>query len=177
VVLVSDPTVAAYNPLTGQEIWSVSGMSGEVGPSACYDNGIVYAMNEYATLLAIKAGETPEILWDDWEYLSDVPSPVVKNDLLFVPTSYGVLACYNATEGGLIWEKEFDRGFYSSPMIVGDQIYLMERNGMMHIIGIGKEFVSIAQNPLGEKSVTTPAFADGNIYIRSDDNNLYCIGN
>jgi hypothetical protein len=33
----------------------------------------------------------------------------------------------------------------------------------------------IAENELGETAGTTPAFADGRIYIRGE-NNLYCIG-
>ena len=175
VVLVADPTVMAYNPVTGEEIWSISCMSGEVGPSICYDNGIVYAMNEYASLVAIKAGEAPGILWEGYDYLSDVPSPVIKNNLLFIPTSYGVLACFDATSGDLIWEQEFDKGFYSSPVIVGDNVYLQDKNGIMHIFKVANEYTVVGECPLGEKSVSTPAFADGRIYIRSDKNNLYCI--
>ncbi|MDH5400195.1 MAG: PQQ-like beta-propeller repeat protein, partial [Cyclobacteriaceae bacterium] len=117
LVLSSSPHVAAYDPQTGKELWAIECMYGEVGPSPAYQNGIVYAVNEYAKLVAIKPGKTPAILWESNEYLSEVASPVVAGDVLFVPTSYGVIACYNTKTGELLWEYEGDEGFYASPIV------------------------------------------------------------
>ena len=39
-------------------------MMGEVAPSLAYTDGIVFAVNEYARLAAIKLEGTPEILWE-----------------------------------------------------------------------------------------------------------------
>ncbi len=175
VMLIADPYTASYDPETGEELWRVSGMSGEVGPSLVYADGMVFGCNEYAILQAIQLGDKPEVIWDDYNYLSDVPSPVAMNGYLILPTSYGVVVCYDMKTGGLLWEKEFDNGFYSSPMIVEDKVYLLDRKGVMHIFKPDKEFVFIAESALGEESVCTPAFSDGRIYIRAG-NNLYCIG-
>ena len=105
----------------------------------------------------------------------DVPSPIAYNDLLFVVTSYGAVACYNAKAGEILWEKEFDGGFYASPILADGKIYLMDRKGVMHIFKAEKEYVEIAASALGEKSDASPAFADGRVYIRGEKN-LYCIG-
>ena len=107
--------------------------------------------------------------------MSDVPSPVATDKYLFVVTSYGLVACYDALSGELYWEHEFDNGFYASPILVDEKIYLMDRAGTMHIFKADKVFVSVATSKLGEKSDSTPAFADGHIYIRAGKN-LYCIG-
>ncbi|BAX82117.1 PQQ-binding-like beta-propeller repeat protein [Labilibaculum antarcticum] len=175
VLLAADPCIASYDVQTGKELWKIDCITGEVGPSVAYANGIVFALNEYASLVAIKPGAKPEILWEAYDYLSDVPSPIAYNDLLFVITSYGAVACYNAKAGEILWEKEFDAGFYASPILVDGKIYLMDRVGVMHIFKAEKEYVEVATSALGEKSDASPAFADGRVYIRGEKN-LYCIG-
>lgn len=175
VLLAADPSVASYDVNTGKELWHLDCITGEVGPSVAYANGIVYALNEYASLVAIKTGEKPEVLWEAYDYLSDVPSPIAYKDMLFIVTSYGAVACYNATSGEILWEQEFDNGFYSSPILVDGKIYLLDREGVMHIFKAEKQYTGVATSSLGEKSDTSPAFADGKVYIRGEKN-LYCIG-
>jgi len=175
VILVADPYVASYNPYTGKENWKIDCIFGEVGPSAAYADGVVFATNEYANLSAIKLGETPEILWQSDEYMSDVPSPIATKDYLFLITSYGAVACYGSKDGKKLWEHEFSTGFYGSPVLVNNSIYLIDMKGNTHIFIASDKFNLIATNPLGENSTCTPAFADGRIYIRGKEN-LYCIG-
>ncbi|MCF8297524.1 MAG: PQQ-binding-like beta-propeller repeat protein [Saprospiraceae bacterium] len=175
IILVSEPNVASYNADSGKELWKLNCMYGEVGPSCAYADGIVYALNEYAVLVAIKAGKNPEILWEGDEYLSDVPSPVANDKYLFVVTSYGAIACYDAKKGTQFWEQEFPNGFYSSPILVDGKIYAIDRQGIMHIFKADKTYKSIGTNELGEKSDCTPAFMNGKIYIRGEKN-LYCVG-
>ena len=175
IILTSDPYVASYNPYTGKENWKLDCLFGEVGPSVVYADGIVFAQNEYARLVAIKLGEKPEILWEDDEYLSDVPSPVATKKYLFNATSYGAVVCHDAKTGKKLWEKEFDNGFYSSPIMVEGKIYLIDKKGVMHIFSASDKFNLIAEPALGEGSDCTPAFAEGRVYIRGSKN-LYCIG-
>lgn len=175
LMLVADPSVASYDPATGAQLWSIDCITGEVGPSLAYADGVVFSLNEYATLTAIKIGVVPEKLWESTDYLSDVPSPVATDKYLFVVTSYGTVVCYDAKNGTSYWTKEFSEGFYSSPIIAEGKIYLMNKQGVMQIFNADKTFTLISEAKLGEKSVCTPAFANGRIYIRGDKN-LYCIG-
>lgn len=175
LMLVAEPSVTSYDPSTGKQLWSMDCISGEVGPSLAYADGVVFALNEYASLTAIKVGDTPQKLWESSDYLSDVPSPVATDKYLFVVTSYGTVVCYDAKTGSSYWTKEFENGFYSSPIIAEGKIYLLDKQGVMHIFNADKTFTSVGEAKLGEKSVCTPAFANGRIYIRGDKN-LYCIG-
>jgi outer membrane protein assembly factor BamB len=52
---------------------------------------------------------------------------------------------------------------------------MMDNDGVMRIYEFGKEMKLISENKLGEPAGTTPAFADGRIYIRGEEH-LYCIG-
>lgn len=176
VVLIADPMVAGYDVQTGEELWKIECTYGEVGPSVAYSDGVIFALNEYASLVAISGGNQPQILWEDFDYLSDVPSPVATKDLLFVVTSYGVVICHNAKTGEKYWEHEFDNGFYASPILAEGKIYLIDREGIMRIYKADKEFELIAEPALGEPTVSTPAFADGQIFIRTEEH-LFCIEN
>lgn len=176
LVLSSSPEVAGYNTENGEELWKVQCLSGEVGPSPGFYNGLVYAANEYAKLIAIRPGNPPETIWENNEYLPEVASPVAAKGLLFIATSYGVAACFDAANGDLLWEYEANQGFYSSPIIAEDKVYFLDMDGMMHIMSVDKTLKVIGTPELGEQSTSTPAFAPGKILIRGFEH-LYCIGN
>lgn len=175
LILAAEPLVAGYDPETGNELWRVDCLMGEVGPSVGYDNGIVYAANEYATLAAIKLGDNPEIIWEDNEYLPEVASPLAVDGLLIIATSYGVLVCYDANDGTKYWEQEYNDGIYASPVYTDGKVYVMDMGGNMHVIKWDKEYHLIAESALGEKSVCSPVFVDGKMYLRGFEH-LYCIG-
>ena len=176
LVLSSSPEVASYDPQTGKELWKLNCLSGEVGPSPGFDNGVVYAANEYANLVAIKPGNPATAIWETNEYLPEVASPVAMDGLLFIATSYGVVACYDASNGEILWEYEAEQGFYASPVIADGKAYLLDMDGIMHIFAIDKTMKLIGTPELGEHTVGTPAFAPGRILLRGYDH-LFCIGN
>ena len=176
LVLASSPEVAAYDPDSGRELWKLNCMSGEVGPSPGFYNGVVYAANEYARLIAIRPGNPPVTLWESNEYLPEVASPVVVDGLCFIATSYGVIACFDAGTGELLWEYEANQGFYASPIVAEGKVYFLDMDGIMHIFSVDRGMQLIGTPELGEGSASTPAFANGKILIRGFDH-LYCIGN
>ena len=98
VVLSTEPMVAGYDTESGKELWSVDCMMGEVGPSPAFGSGLIFAANEYAKLVAIDPTKNAKV-WESDEYMPEVASPVSANGLLFIATSYGVLACYDAKSG------------------------------------------------------------------------------
>jgi outer membrane protein assembly factor BamB len=136
---------------------------------------MVFSVNDYSKLAAIKIGDQPSVLWENTDYLSDVPSPVATDKYLFLSTSFGLAVCYDALTGEKYWEKEFGNNVYSSPIIAEGKVYLLDMTGIMHIFKADKEYVSIGEPKLGESSACTPAFTNGRIYIRGNKN-LYCIG-
>lgn len=175
VILDSEPYVASYDPATGKELWKIDCISGEVGPSLTYSNGMVFSVNDYSKLAAIKLGEEPKVIWENSDLLSDIPSPVATENYIFLSTSYGTVVCYDSQTGVKYWEKEFNNSIYASPVVAEGRVYLLDRTGTMHIFKVDKEYVSLGEPVLGEKTACTPAFSNGRIYIRGDKN-LYCIG-
>jgi outer membrane protein assembly factor BamB len=175
VILNSNPFVMGYDPRTGRELWRVRCMQGEIAPSPAYSDGMVFVVNEYARLAAVRLEPAPELVWEYIDDLSEVSSPLAAGGLVFMAASYGTLTCLDARTGERHWFQDFDEGFYSSPILVGETVYLMDRMGVMHIIEAQAEYRPVARNELGEPAMTIPAFMHGRIYIRGDEH-LFCIG-
>lgn len=176
VILTTNPNVNGYDPETGKELWNIACLSGEVGPSAGYADGMVFAANEYAKLVGIKiGGGTPEIAWEADEFLPEVSSPLAINGLLYIATSYGVLACYDVKSGEKLWSQEYGGSFYASPVYADGKVYITDMTGKTYIVKATRDYQLVGSPELGEKAVCSPIFQDGKVYLRGM-NNLYCIG-
>jgi outer membrane protein assembly factor BamB len=176
VILNSNPSVISHDPATGEELWKVDCMMGEVAPSPAYAESMVYAVNEYAILVGIKTGRDTGIAWEFEDDLAEVSSPLAAGDFLFVAASWGTLSCFDRKSGERFWYHDFDDGFYASAIAAGENIYLIDVQGVMHVVKADREFTLVNSNALGERAVSTPAFMHDRIYIRGV-RNLYCIGN
>jgi outer membrane protein assembly factor BamB len=175
LILNSNPFVMSHDPQTGRELWRARCMMGEIAPSLAYADGMVFAVNDYARLVGIKLGETPEIAWEHFDDLSEVSSPLATKEYLFMAASYGALSCFENKTGELLWLEDFREGFYSSPILVGDNVYLTDFSGMTIVFRADKEYQLVSSNELGEGAVTIPAFKGNRIYIRGRTH-LFCIG-
>ncbi len=173
LILTADPFVTSYDPRTGRELWQVECMGGEVGPSATYLDGMVFAANEYAKMVGIRTSDG-SIAWETEEYLPNCASPVAAEKYVFVGTGDGMLVCYDAAKGTVLWDQEYDEGFYGSPVIVGDLLYIVDLEGTTRIVKVDAEYTAVASPALGEPSTCTPAFVGDKILMRGT-NHLYCI--
>ena len=175
LVLVGSPGIVAYNPNNGEQLWRVEGLMGELTASACSANGIVYAASEYAKLIAVNAADGT-VLWDSNDFLPEIASPVATRDNVYVATSYGVFASYDAQTGKLRKEHELGDGFYSSPIIADGKIFIINTEGKVHIFSADDGFNLLDSFETGEKTTATPAFTDGRIVVRTEKS-IYCVNN
>jgi len=175
LVTNASPYVISHDPKTGKVNWQIECMMGEVGPSPVYSNEWVYAVNEYAVLAGIQLnGELAEKIWEYDMNLSEVASLAVVDGCIIVATSYGTVAGVDAKSGEELWTHDFEEGFYSSPIVVGDIVYLTDMSGNTFLFQVMDGFELIAENSLGEMTVATPAFVDDRMYLRTEKS-LYCI--
>ena len=179
LILNSEKNVDAYDPVSGKLLWQVKCLDGDVAPSPAYGGGRIFVANEYATATALILGGTEdapsaEVAWEWDEALPDVSSPVGDGLYFYVATSMGYVVCLEAASGKTMWHHEFDEGFYSSPVVVGDRVFVSDKAGVTHVFKTGPEFVSVADCALGEPIFATPAFLDKRIYIRTEKQ-LWCV--
>ena len=181
VITCGDPWVVAYNPAKGEELWRAKCLSGDVAPSPIYANGLVFAIEAYTQLVAIRPegrGDVTEthIAWRNEDGGPDICSPVSNGELIFMLSTEGLLGCYKVSDGTRVWEHDLQKYFRASPSLVGNSLYLLSEKGTMFIVEAGAEYKELAKCELDEDCNASPAFADGRIYIRGVKN-LYCIGN
>jgi len=174
LITMANPMVVSYNPETGAENWKVECLGGEVAVSGAFQSGKLFAMAEYYRLCAIDM-TTHEIVWEVEDELSGVSSPVAGKNSLVIGLGDGSMIARDPATGEELWYEETDFGFYASPVLVGDLIYLMDRSGVMHIFKDAPQFERVGSPSLGEDAVATPAFIGEHIYIRGVKN-LFKIG-
>jgi outer membrane protein assembly factor BamB len=180
LITCADPWVIAYNPTDGTEIWRANCLSGDIASSPIYSNGLVFVIEPYSKLVAIKAdgkGDVTKthIAWVSEEGGPDICSPVSDGKSVFLLATEGLLESYNVSDGKKLWEKDLKEYFLASPCFVGNNLYLLSDKGIMFIVEFETEYKELAKCELGERCHASPAFADGRIYIRGVEN-LYCIG-
>ncbi|MBI1371667.1 MAG: PQQ-binding-like beta-propeller repeat protein [Phycisphaera sp.] len=104
-----------------------------------------------------------------------VPTPLHVDGLLFLVWDGGVATCLDAKTGDVKWRERLGGDFFGSPVCVNGYIYVINRNGDVVVFKAGDKYEPVSVNPLGELSYSTPAVANGRMYLRSLGH-LTCIG-
>lgn len=177
LVLVNESTVRGYSPADGALLWEEKCLGGEVAPSAAYDAGIVFVANEYAQAAGVRidSGGASEVLWTWDEALPDVASPVAGNGNVWLATSAGEVICLQGTTGQVVYRQEFDHGFYASPIVNDERIYLTDLTGKTLVFSTGATFEKLGEGTLGEPGFATPAMVKDRLIIRGAKH-LFCFG-
>ncbi|MGD9202838.1 MAG: PQQ-binding-like beta-propeller repeat protein [Chitinispirillia bacterium] len=174
LILTDNTSVTSYDPETGDIFWTHSCLYGEVAPSAVFAAGRVFVANEYAIAACIQlesgGKDSSKIIWEWNDDLPNTASPAASEKYVFFATADGIVSCVDAEKGSTVWYQEFDYGFYSSPVIVGNSIYLLDREGTMNIFEVSNTYKSIGNPKIGEPTVATPAYCDNLIIIRGEKN-------
>lgn len=160
--------VDAFDPATGQRLWSCDCLGGEVAPSPAYANGIVFAANEYAQATALRVTATGvEPIWEYDELLPEISSPLLTEKYAYIFTTGAEGVCLDAVTGETLWEAEFEDLFSSSPILIGDLIYVTDQSGITYIIEMGPEYKLVASPSMGEPIFATPAVAGDRLVVRT----------
>ena len=173
LILMGSPSITAYNPNNGEQLWRVECLTGEVGASACSANGVVYGASEHSKLVAINAADG-SIMWENNDFLPEVSSPAATKDNIYMATSYGMAVAFDTQTGQPRIEHELGEGFYSSPIIADGKVFLFNIDGKIHIFTADDEFKLLDSFETGEQTFATPAFTDGKIVVRTNKS-IYCV--
>lgn len=177
VVVCGHPLVTGHDPETGKILWQFAWMeNGEVAPSPAFAGGRLILCTSGPPMIALQPGPADvKKLWEFEGEFPDVSSPVATEKFVLAATGTGLLTCVNAETGKMVWTHEFEEGFHSSPIVVGERVYLTDKKGRTFVLRLGDKFEQLAENALGEPCDATPAIPEGRIYLRTLKT-LYCIG-
>jgi outer membrane protein assembly factor BamB len=107
----------------------------------------------------------------------DVPTPVTDGKYFYMINDRGIVWCLDAKSGKEIYgpERIATGAYSSSPVLADGKIYITNEEGLTTVIKAGPAFEVLAENPLGDYTLSSPAISDGQIFIRTATN-LYAIG-
>ncbi len=120
------------------------------------------------------AGAEPKTLYRIDRGAPYVPTPVVKDSLLFMVDDKGIASCVDVETGKSFWQKRIGGNHGASPIVVGSKLLLISLDGQATVLNAGKEFKQISQFGLGGSVGATPAYVDGQLIIRVG-NELRCL--
>ncbi len=186
VIMVGCNQVVSYDPLTGQTNWETAGATEECVTSTVTDGKLIYTSGGYPKnhMSAIAADGSAKIVWENNERLY-VPSLVIRDGYLYGVLDAGIAMCWKADSGKEMWKSRLGGTFTSSPVLVGDKIFISNEAGEFFVYQATPEkYTQISKNQLGELVMATPAICGGEIFHRvthvGDDGSqremLYCVG-
>lgn len=168
---------AAYDPLTGDELWRVRYDDGFSNvPRPVFGGGLVYIATGFnaPTLMAVRPGGRGDITrthvaWTASRGAPLTPSPLLVGELIYYVSDTGVLTLAEARTGTVLWQQRLGGNYSASPVMVDGRIYFQNEEGVTTAIAPGREFRRLAVNRLDGAMLASMAVADGSIFIRTHD--------
>jgi outer membrane protein assembly factor BamB len=189
MVLALPKFVVGINPLTGQEAWRCGGLSDLAYATPLIGRNVIVAMSGYqGPAIGFRTPRIPDAkgsgditeshrLWVTEKNPQRVGSGVVLGDYVYIVEEPGVARCLKLETGEEVWKERLGQTTWCSTTLVDGRCYATDVGGTTYVFNPANRFKLIAKNPLGpnENTRATPAFSDGQIFIRTYEH-LYCIG-
>ncbi len=181
IAIAGGDIVTGHDPATGKELWRANGLNPNNDPyyrivaSPIFAGGLIITPTRNRPMLALRPGGSGDVTQSHkaWSFDlgPDVPSPVSDGKLVYVVRDNGVVHALDVKTGAVVWGPErLKTGAYSaSPVIVDGRIYVTSENeGMTTVFATGPKFEILAENPLDDYALASPAVSNGQIFIRTD---------
>ncbi|HET6977121.1 MAG TPA: PQQ-binding-like beta-propeller repeat protein [Pyrinomonadaceae bacterium] len=183
--------IRGYDPLTGKELWRFSDNETQVKMQAPQvANDLIYITGGYPAGramyafrpgavgdISLKSGEDKNafLAWSSSKGSPYTPTPIVYGDLFYVLADNGVLSCYEAKTGAVIYQQRLPTSFSASPVAADGKLYLASEDGDVFVVKAGRQYELVAKNMMGQPLMATPALSQGMLIVRGE-NAVYALG-
>lgn len=169
--------LVSLNPLTGDAIWSTSEMPQRTVSSPVYGNGVIIASSGQGGVGKYLRAVSPTGAGDvtgthirfermEKEFLNYVPTPIVRGEYLYLWCDRGIVCCVELPSGRTIWNERVGGNYSGSPVSIDGKLYCVSEEGEVVVLAAAPEFQEYGRSPLGDGSHSTPAVANGRLYLR-----------
>jgi outer membrane protein assembly factor BamB len=177
--------VRSYDAEKGTELWRVDGMHFQCIPSPVVMGDLVFACSGENTMAVRMDGSRGDLTkshvqWKNKKAGAFLPSPLLYQGHLYLPSDRAFVSCYDAKNGTQVWKErlgESDSGaveFHASPVAGAGRVYFTSKNGSVKVLRAGATFELLADNAMGETIIASPAISNGQIFLRGQTH-LFCI--
>ena len=168
---------AAYDLKDGAELWKVMAPGWSVVPQPTLAHGLVIYNHDYdhPELIAIKLGGKGDVtdshvVWRTKRGAPSTPSPLLVGDELYFVSDGGIASCVDAKTGDRHWLERLGGNFSASPVYANGRVLFLNETGLATWVKLGEEFEVLGTNEVPGRTFATPAFTEGAMYLRTDEN-------
>lgn len=176
---------AGYDFADGKELWFLNGGGDIPVPTPVSAQGLVYLTSAHGNLRPMRAirptaggditapkpeGTNAAIAWVHPRQGNYMQTPIAIGDRLYGCTDNGVVTCFNATTGEIIYSERLNgpaQGYTASPVSDGRHIYFSGETGKVLVVPLSDTFSVKATDDLGDLCMASPAIADGTLFFRT----------
>ena len=134
-------------------------------------------------LLAIKMGGRGDmtdsaIRWKYTRPVPQVPSTLLYKGVLFMVNDSGILLSFDPATGNVIKRDRLKGAidkYFASPVGADGKVWLVSQDGTVSVVSAKGDWETLAVNALNDEVFATPAFANGQVFIRTKSS-LYAFG-
>ncbi|MBX3747237.1 MAG: PQQ-binding-like beta-propeller repeat protein [Verrucomicrobiae bacterium] len=186
LILAFPESVRAYAPETGRELWRDPGLNPLVYTSPVPVGDAVLAMGGFfGSSLLVRTGGHGDVsrthrVWHEVRARKNrLGSAVVFDGRAYVFNMEGLMECLDVATGRQLWEERLKGpgpagGSWSSPTLVGDRIYAVNKSGDTFVLRASPNFEVMATNSIAEPINASPAMSRGDIFLRTWEG-LWCL--
>jgi len=180
----------SLEPRTGKKLWELSVFgrphSERAISSPIVAGDLVLGVCGFTTLdkhlVAIRPASVSEDgkareIWRLENTMPHIPSPLLSGNRLYLWADNGVITCVRPKTGEQVWKARVEGvkdTFFGSPVRAGNKIFCVSAYGKVVAIADGDEFKQLGVTDLNQVCRSTPALANGDLYLRTGDQ-LICI--
>jgi outer membrane protein assembly factor BamB len=177
--------MGGYDLRSGEEIWRMSGGGDCPVPTPVMWNDLIFLMSAHGPRspiyavrnsatgdVSLKGGATTNqfVSWSILRGGSYMETPLIYGEYLYSCQSEGVLSCFEAATGKLLYKERLGSGgdgFTASPVAAIGKIYFTSEQGAVYVVKPGEQFTVLATNQMAEVCMASPAISQGRIFFRT----------
>jgi outer membrane protein assembly factor BamB len=182
LVLSVPQKLKGFDPKSGKELWSCDGLGKLVYTSPVCADGVIVSMSGYSgPAIAVRTGGKGDCTGTHrlWRHPQGNPqrigSPVIVGEHVYILNDPGTFQCLELKTGKEVYRERLGGTSWGSLVAAGERLYVTNHAGQTFVLAASPTYKLIAKNMLGERTLSSPAVSDGDLFIRTYKH-LWCIG-